>query len=156
MRRRSPWLASSHPAGTCAVHVRAPSALMRLTNSGESASAFHSLRPTEVVALHPASLPRKSEPYSAKNTAAKTPKTIRFRPLNLLPRDAPVWIGRWEKGTMRARSVVGGGKMLVGKPAAHLSDVAMGGVGAGAHLRRGRLRSSAAAEIVHRCPSRST
>jgi hypothetical protein len=107
------------------------------------------------VALHPASLLRKSEPYSAKNTAAKTPKTIRFRPLNLLPRDAPVWIGRWGEGTMRARSVVGGGKMLVGKPAAHLSDVAMGGVGGGAHLRRGRLRSSAAAEIVRRCPSRS-
>ena len=41
---------------------------------------------------------------------------------------------------MRARSVVGGGKMLVGEPAAHLSDVAMGGIGAGAHLRRGRLR----------------
>mmetsp|Transcript_7873 Transcript_7873/g.31903 ORF Transcript_7873/g.31903 Transcript_7873/m.31903 type:complete len:289 (-) Transcript_7873:200-1066(-) len=62
MRRRSRWLASSHPAGTCAVHVLVPSALMRLTNSGESASAFHSFLPTVVVRLQRASPPRKSEP----------------------------------------------------------------------------------------------
>mmetsp|Transcript_9392 Transcript_9392/g.36546 ORF Transcript_9392/g.36546 Transcript_9392/m.36546 type:complete len:337 (-) Transcript_9392:56-1066(-) len=88
MRRRSRWLASSHPAGTCAVHVLVPSALMRLTNSGESASAFHSFLPTVVVRLQRASPPRKSEPYSARNTAAKTAKTMRLTPLNL-PCDAP-------------------------------------------------------------------
>mmetsp|Transcript_7098 Transcript_7098/g.29373 ORF Transcript_7098/g.29373 Transcript_7098/m.29373 type:complete len:250 (+) Transcript_7098:2335-3084(+) len=88
MRRRSPWLASSHPAGTCAIHVLVPSALMRLTNSGESASAFHSFLPTVVVRLQRASPPRKSEPYSARNTAAKTAKTMRLTPLNL-PCDAP-------------------------------------------------------------------
>ena len=154
MRRRSPWLASSHPAGTCAVHVLVPSALMRLTNSGESASAFHSFLPTVVVRLQRASPPRKSEPYSARNTAAKTAKTMRLTPLNL-PCDAPAGrAGGGEGGARMSRDVSPGGRCARGT-FSEARGVAGRGRRAGAHRRRGRLPSSAAAAIVRRRPSRS-
>ena len=148
MRRRSPWLASSHPAGTCAVHVLVPSALMRLTNSGESASAFHSFLPTVVVRLQRASPPRKSEPYSARNTAAKTAKTMRLTPLNL-PCDAPA--GRaagGEGGARMSRDVQRGGR---GARGTFIRDSGRGGAG----KARGCAPSSRSSSVVRSSGDRS-
>ena len=108
-----------------------------------------------LVRLQRASPPRKSEPYSARNTAAKTAKRMRLTPLNL-PCDAPAGrAGGGEGGARMSRDVSPGGRCARGTISQRLGAW-RGGEGA-------RVRTVAAVvfrrpqqrRVVRRRPSRS-